>query len=512
VSSTTELVCLQALLALDTAEVRLDLEPVRYDHTMGSERSARANVFRTDARLTWLGNLLNTMRLPIQIALVHLAGVVLPFLIYIALFKAGHDIVPAMYLVVVFTLLVTAALIWIEGLAALEPVDLPDAAGPAPPITAIIAAYLPNEASTILDTIETFLHMEYEGPIQIILAYNTPRDLPVESAIRRIARRDPRFLPLKVENSTSKAQNVNAGLAEATGEIIGIFDADHQPAPDAFSRAWRWIASGYDLVQGHCQVRNGGESRLSRTVAVEFEGIYAVSHPGRARLHGFGLFGGSNGYWRAELLRQTRMHGFMLTEDIDSSIRVVIEGHKIKSDPGLVSRELAPVNLSALWNQRLRWAQGWFQVSRRHIWPALTSGRIGWRQKFGLFHLLLWREVYPWLSLQMWPIIAFWVWKHGSVREVDWLIPIFVLTTLFTLSVGPGQVFFAYSLAAADVRRHKSWFWLYLFWAPFYSELKNCIGRVAQVKELMGERAWKVTPRAAATPGLEPAERLANPH
>jgi cellulose synthase/poly-beta-1,6-N-acetylglucosamine synthase-like glycosyltransferase len=191
---------------------------------------------------------------------------------------------------------------------------------------------------------------------------------------------------------------------------------------------------------------------------------------------------------------------------------VVIEGHKIKSDPGLVSRELAPVNLSALWNQRLRWAQGWFQVSRRHIWPALTSGRIGWRQKFGLFHLLLWREVYPWLSLQMWPIIAFWVWKHGSVREVDWLIPIFVLTTLFTLSVGPGQVFFAYSLAAADVRRHKSWFWLYLFWAPFYSELKNCIGRVAQVKELMGERAWKVTPRAAATPGLEPAERLANPH
>ena len=29
----------------------------------------------------------------------------------------------------------------------------------------------------------------------------------------------------------------------------------------------------------------------------------------------------------------------------------------------------------------------------------------------------------------------------------------------------------------------------------FYAEYKNLIARVAQVKEVMGERAWKVTPR-----------------
>jgi hypothetical protein len=29
----------------------------------------------------------------------------------------------------------------------------------------------------------------------------------------------------------------------------------------------------------------------------------------------------------------------------------------------------------------------------------------------------------------------------------------------------------------------------------FYTEFKNLISRVAQVKELMRERAWKVTPR-----------------
>ncbi len=33
----------------------------------------------------------------------------------------------------------------------------------------------------------------------------------------------------------------------------------------------------------------------------------------------------------------------------------------------------------------------------------------------------------------------------------------------------------------------------------FYTEYKNIIARVAQVKELMGERAWKVTPRSVTT-------------
>jgi cellulose synthase/poly-beta-1,6-N-acetylglucosamine synthase-like glycosyltransferase len=149
----------------------------------------------------------------------------------------------------------------------------------------------------------------------VILAYNTPEPLPVEGLLHEIAERDPRFLPLRIEGSVSKAQNVNAALTRVTGEFVGIFDADHHPAPGSFLRAWRWLAAGADVVQGHCVVRNGGQSWVSRLVAAEFEAIYAVSHPGRARLHGFGIFGGSNGYWRREALERTRLRSFMLTEE-----------------------------------------------------------------------------------------------------------------------------------------------------------------------------------------------------
>jgi cellulose synthase/poly-beta-1,6-N-acetylglucosamine synthase-like glycosyltransferase len=231
-------------------------------------------------------------------------------------------------------------------------------------------------------------------------------------------------------------------------------------------------------------------------VAVEFESIYAVSHPGRTRLYGFGIFGGSNGFWKTELLRKTRMHGFMLTEDIDSSMRVTEEGHIIVTDPKLISRELAPGSLKALWNQRMRWSQGWFQVSLEHFVNAVRSKKLNLRQKVGATYLLAWREIYPWISAQVFPIIAFWVWKYHGIQKLDWLIPVFILTSLFTLSVGPGQALFAYLKSDPEIKRHKSWFILYLvFSSVFYTEFKNIIARIAQLKELMGERSWRITPR-----------------
>jgi DNA-binding response OmpR family regulator/cellulose synthase/poly-beta-1,6-N-acetylglucosamine synthase-like glycosyltransferase len=489
----------QAQLALSFAANQLDLQPLIYQPYM-QPASTETNP------PGWGSNLLKSWKklesrllLPLQVGLSYLISFLIPLLLYMGLSSVGLDVAPAMYNFVVVALLLTASLIWLEGLMALRaPKEPPSVINQEyPPASAIIAAYLPNEAATIIETVEAFLRLDYPGPLQIILAYNTPRPLPVEATLQEIALRDPRFMPLAVEGSTSKAQNVNAALAQATGEFVGVFDADHHPDPDSFRRAWGWLSNGYDVVQGHCLVRNGEDSWVACMVAVEFEAIYAISHPGRARLHQFGIFGGSNGYWKTNLLRQTRMHGFMLTEDIDSSMRVTAAGYKIASDPYLVSRELAPVTLKALWNQRMRWAQGWFQVSLKHIGLSLLSSNLTWRQKLGMLHLLAWREIYPWLSGQVLPIIVYWIWKYGGADKIDWLVPVLVLTTLFTFSVGPGQTLLAYRQADPQIRRHKGWFVSYLFLAMFfYTSYKNLIARVAQIKEAMLERQWKVTPRA----------------
>jgi cellulose synthase/poly-beta-1,6-N-acetylglucosamine synthase-like glycosyltransferase/GGDEF domain-containing protein len=472
--------------ALEQAALQLDLTPMEYKPELDGQKRAPGLRFGKDRLL-----------IPFQIAVIISLSWILPFFIYRGLDAAGLDISYIVYPVVVIALALTAGFIWLEGWIALRREKTPAEPSAYPPATAIIAAYLPNESATLMETLEAFQRIEYPAPLQIILAYNTPRSLPVEKEIYELAARNPRFLPLRVAGSTSKPQNVNAAVAEVTGEFVGIFDADHQPAPDVFTRAWRQLAAGADVVQGHCVIRNGDASGVARLIAVEFEAIYAVSHPGRARLHGFGVFGGSNGYWRTEVLRQTRLYSAMLTEDIDSSIRIAAYGRKIVCDPGIIARELAPVSLRSLWFQRIRWAQGWYQVSLHRFWESMRSPHLTLRQKAGIFWLLGWREVYPWIADQMFPIIAFWTLKFGGLQNIDWLVPIFVLTTLFTLSVGPGQTLFAYWLGDGEIRRHKGWFLRYLVLSSlFYTEFKNIVARVAQLNEWMRVRSWKVTPRS----------------
>lgn len=484
--------------AVKIAAIHLDLRPVLF-----KPAKVRMAARPPGPVGAWIGTFKARHALVIQYLATMGLGLVLPFCIYSGLNQLGVDITGGVYIFVVVSLTLTALSIWAEGLMALKRIDPPaEPARPYPPASAIIAAYLPNEAPIIEDTLRAFLAVQYPAPLQIILAYNTPRDMPdIEERLRDIARQHPHFVPMRVQASTSKAQNVNAALAHVNGEFVAVFDADHHPDPDSFRRAWRWLSHGADVVQGHCLIRNGDASWVARMIAVEFEQIYAVSHPGRARLHGFGIFGGSNGYWRSELLRELRMHGFMLTEDIDSSLRAVVRGRRIVSDPYLVSRELAPETLSGLTKQRLRWAQGWFQISIRWMLVALRSRNLSLRQKLGMLQLLAWREIYPWVSMQILPLIAFWVVQKGSFSGIDWFVPLFLVTTLFTLTTGPGQIVFTYLLADPQIKKRGAWFLFFMFTTTFfYGGLKNAWGRMAHLKQALGETDWVVTPRVSGKP------------
>ena len=483
----------RAVDAREVAAGHLDLRVHRWEPAMSADTAPEARV--PFDRFHWQ-NIKERVRAPVQILSTYVLGLFVPFCFYWAMANVvGLDITYWMYLFVVSTLVLTGMMILIEANQAVKQKEPPEVDS-YPEATAIICAYLPNEAATIMGTLDAFLNMGYPGGLQIILAYNTPSSMPVERELAQLAMEHPNLDIVRVEGSTSKAQNVNAVLAMARGAFTGMFDADHEPRPGSFERSWRWLANGYDVVQGHCLTRNGEETKLARMIAVEFESIYAVAHPGRAKLHRFGVFGGSNGYWRTELLHETRMRGSMLTEDIDSSMRTVERGLKIRSDRDVVSRELATTTFQQVWNQRLRWAQGWFQVTMMHTLRVWRSPGLTFRQKFGASYLLGYREIYPWLSLQIFPLVAYWL-SRGDTLSYGW--PIFFCSTLFVLHIGPVQTWYAYRLADWEIKQHKSWFWGYLLFSTlFYTEYKNTIARVAHIKEFVGERAWKVTPRGDA--------------
>lgn len=179
----------------------------------------------------------------------------------------------------------------------------------------IIVAYLPNEKDIIMEralyALEKIVYPR--DKIRINILYNTPRPIePLESELHALTKMYSHARVISVPNSTSKADNLNYFLSLDTGaDVIAIYDCDHYPHP----HGPRWAIERFcqdpevDIVQGRCIVFNSRDSFLTSMITVEFDKIYAVSHPGRAAMWGFGLFCGSNGYWRADLLKELKMDG-----------------------------------------------------------------------------------------------------------------------------------------------------------------------------------------------------------
>jgi cellulose synthase/poly-beta-1,6-N-acetylglucosamine synthase-like glycosyltransferase len=428
----------------------------------------------------------STSRLRVITVATFIAPLLIPFLVYFAL--ARHNIDPTwpIYIAVVLVLLVVAASTLVEGRIAVKPDAAAAHLDTYPHATAVIAAYLPNEVDVILDTLAAFGQLDYPGQLDVVLAYNTtPETRLLEGTIQD---RFPRVQMLRVD-SGSKAENVMAAARATSAEIIGVFDADHRPAPDVFTKAAERLAEGADVVQGRCVSGNASANLLTRLVAVEFEGMYGIDHVGRPRLHGWGIFGGSNGYWRTSTLRRIGLDSAVLTEDIDASVRLLRAGGRIVTDRTIISRELSPTTLGALWHQRLRWAQGWAQVAARNV-SAIADPGLSPKQRTGLTWTLGVLQVYPWVAGQMFPLLAFWT---VTGRPLHW-VPLFVLTTVFTLAAPLVRLLFVWRVAVCPT--WKQFVLSALFSFP-YSELRNAAVRTAQVRELLGDRPWKVTPRPA---------------
>ena len=116
--------------------------------------------------------------------------------------------------------------------------------------------------------------------------------------------------------------------------------------------------------------------------------------------------------------------------------------------------------------------------------------------------------MFPWVSLQIFPIVAYWGYRAGGLEQLNWFVPLLFVLTVSTLATGPGQIMLTWAMADREHKKKPSWFAFYVAVSFFfYSEYKNLLARVGQIKEFMGERAWKVTPRHA-TDGTEVGSEL----
>jgi cellulose synthase/poly-beta-1,6-N-acetylglucosamine synthase-like glycosyltransferase len=186
-----------------------------------------------------------------------------------------------------------------------------------------------------------------------------------------------------------KAGALAAGLKEATGDLIAIFDADFVPPAD-FAR--RIVPHFRDPSVGMVQARwghlNRDYSTLTRVQSILLDGHFLVEQSARNRSGRFFNFNGTAGIWRRSCIEAAGgwQHD-TLTEDLDLSYRAQLLGWRFVFLPDLVAPAELPVQIGAFMSQQHRWAKGSVQTALKVLPRILRSRLPGRVKREAVFHL-----------------------------------------------------------------------------------------------------------------------------
>jgi cellulose synthase/poly-beta-1,6-N-acetylglucosamine synthase-like glycosyltransferase len=186
-----------------------------------------------------------------------------------------------------------------------------------------------------------------------------------------------------------KAGALDNGLQTATGEFIGIFDADFVPKSD-------WLRRTVPLFQsqqlGCVQTRWGHTNQqynsLTRAEAMGIDGHFIIEQTVRSKNGFFLNFNGTAGLWRRACIEDAGGWQWdTLTEDLDLSYRAQMRGWKFDYLPDVVVPAELPPQVEAFKKQQFRWAKGSFQVVRK-ILPSVLQSGLSWKVRLmALLHL-----------------------------------------------------------------------------------------------------------------------------
>ena len=370
------------------------------------------------------------------------------------------------------------------------------------PITVIVVAYLPNEQSIVMDILKYYrqiiLDYSEHAECNLILAYNTPSELAVEEELADFASENDWFIPLKVPNSKSKAENINHALEQTyIHDVVGIYDTDHHPRANSLERASYWIGDrDYDYIQGRNIIRNANNSMLEMLVRFDFDMMYALFHEARYSLQKIALFGGSNGYWKREVIRELRFRSKALTEDIDCSVRGIIGGYRGYFDKYLVSSEEAPPSFRALYKQRRRWSQGWSEVSLWHTFASLRTPHLNIWQKVNMFCLFVVRELFVYFQVLGMPIFIMETIK-AQAPVLDYFSFAVTIYSLFYYPILVTALYFSVERG----EWHNNWtnvigaMFINMFVKSIWDPILALQGHF---RNFVGMNKWVITPRAGA--------------
>ena len=284
-----------------------------------------------------------------------------------------------------------------------RPATPPGPLDPLPRVTIQLPVY--NERYVVERLIEEVCRMEYPAELLEIQVLDDSTDDTASVARNCVERHAALGYPIHYCHRTNregyKAGALAAGMQQARGEFIAIFDADFLPPSDFLTKTLPYFQDPQiGMVQTRWGFINRDYSLLTRVQSILLDGHFVLEHGARSRSGCFFNFNGTAGIWRRQAIEDAGgwQHD-TLTEDTDLSYRAQLRGWQFLYLPEIVCNSELPVEISSFKSQQARWAKGLIQTARKLL-PAIWRSPIPRHIKVEAFFHLSANICYP-LSLIM---------------------------------------------------------------------------------------------------------------
>ena len=197
-----------------------------------------------------------------------------------------------------------------------------------------------------------------------------------------------------------KAGALQEALADATGELIAIFDADFIPPTNFLKRTVHYFTDEkLGMVQARWTHLNRNQSMLTRAQAIFLDGHFVVEHTARNRSGAWINFNGTAGLWRTDAIVDAGgwQHD-TLTEDVDLSYRAQLKGWHFLFLPHLACPAELPPEINAFKSQQHRWTKGSIQTAKKLL-LTLCKSSAPFKVKLEAFFHLSSPMVYLYITL-----------------------------------------------------------------------------------------------------------------
>ncbi|MBV8980261.1 MAG: glycosyltransferase [Acidimicrobiia bacterium] len=299
-------------------------------------------------------------------------GIVAAFRLEVALQRVG---LWALWTVIVLSLarIAVSALLafrhWHRGRGAASRRSAP-ATTPSLSVSVIVPAH--NEACVIDKTIMAIRRLRTQ-PCEVIVVDDGSTD--GTGAVARA-----RGVTVLAQARRGKAAALNAGVAEARGDVVVVLDADTVLRPDFLDAALVHFADpAVGAVAGNVKVGNR-QGLLGRLQALEYIASLNLDRRAQAALNVVAVVPGAAGAFRRSALMEAGGYPTdTLVEDMDLTVSLLRAGWRIPYEPAAVAYTEAPESMRHVLRQRRRWSFGTLQVVAKHGDAFLDprSGRVG---------------------------------------------------------------------------------------------------------------------------------------